>query len=44
MPQKPQDRAKDKKRLTKRLANWRKKQEEASKAAPAAEPKKTASK
>ena len=29
MPQKPQARAKDKKRLTKRLANWRKKQEAA---------------
>jgi len=27
MPQKPQVRAKDKKRLAKRLANWRKKQE-----------------
>ncbi len=27
MPQKPQDRARDKKRLTKRLANWRKKHE-----------------
>jgi len=27
MPQKPQARAKDKKRLTKRLATWRKKQE-----------------
>jgi hypothetical protein len=27
MPQKPQARAKDKKRLTKRLAVWRKKQE-----------------
>lgn len=32
MPQKPQDRARDKKRLTKRLANWRKKQEAASSA------------
>ena len=31
MPQKPQVRAKDKKRLTKRLANWRKKQEAAAK-------------
>ncbi len=40
MPQKPQARAKDKKRLTKRLANWRKKQEQA---APAVEPPKTAS-
>jgi hypothetical protein len=29
MPQKPQARARDKKRLTKRLANWRKKQEAA---------------
>jgi hypothetical protein len=27
MPQKPQDRAKDKRRLTKRLAKWRAKQE-----------------
>jgi hypothetical protein len=37
MPQKPQARAKDKKRLTKRLANWRAKQELATKApAPAA--------
>lgn len=41
MPQKPQDRARDKKRLTKRLANWRKKQELANKAP---EPPKTASK
>jgi hypothetical protein len=40
MPQKPQDRAKDKKRLTKRLANWRKKQEAA--APPPPEPPKTA--
>ena len=29
MPQKPQDRARDKKRLTKRLAKWRKKHEAA---------------
>jgi hypothetical protein len=29
MPQKPQARARDKKRLSKRLANWRKKQEQA---------------
>jgi hypothetical protein len=28
MPQKPQDRAKDKRRLTKRLAKWRAKQEQ----------------
>ena len=35
MPQKPQDRAKEKRRLTKRLANWRAKQELAA-AAPAA--------
>jgi hypothetical protein len=27
MPQKPQDRARDKRRLTKRLARWRLKQE-----------------
>jgi hypothetical protein len=39
MPQKPQARARDKKRLTKRLANWRKKQELAAKPA---EPSKTA--
>jgi hypothetical protein len=43
MPQKPQDRARDKKRLTKRLANWRKKQEQASQAVPV-EPPKTATK
>ncbi len=43
MPQKPQDRARDKKRLTKRLANWRKKQEVASQTAPV-EPPKTATK
>jgi hypothetical protein len=30
MPQKPQDRAKDKRRLTKRLEKWRAKQEEQS--------------
>jgi hypothetical protein len=41
MPQKPQARAKDKKRLTKRLANWRKKQEAAAKPQ---EPAKTAKK
>ena len=41
MPQKPQARAKDKKRLTKRLANWRKKQELA---APPPEAPKTATK
>jgi hypothetical protein len=35
MPQKPQARARDKKRLTKRLANWRQKQEAAHQAAPA---------
>jgi len=28
MPQKPQDRAKDKRRLTRRLAKWRAKQEQ----------------
>ncbi len=44
MPQKPQARAKDKKRLTKRLAAWRQKQEAAAAAAPKAEPPKTASK
>jgi len=41
MPQKPQARAKDKKRLTKRLANWRKNQELT---APPPEPPKTAKK
>jgi len=41
MPQKPQARAKDKKRLAKRLANWRKKQELASQPH---EPAKTATK
>ncbi len=35
MPQKPQDRAKDKRRLTKRLAKWRSKQEAAAKQEPA---------
>ncbi len=35
MPQKPQDRAREKRRLTKRLANWRAKQELAA-AVPAA--------
>jgi hypothetical protein len=40
MPQKPQARAKDKKRLTKRLANWRKKHELS--APPPQEPPKTA--
>jgi hypothetical protein len=41
MPQKPQVRARDKKRLTKRLAKWRQKQQEL--ATPkAAEPPKTA--
>ena len=40
MPQKPQARAKDKKRLARRLANWRKKQELAT---PPPEPPKTAS-
>ncbi len=44
MPQKPQDRARDKKRLTKRLANWRKKQEAAAGTAQKPEPPKTASK
>jgi hypothetical protein len=39
MPQKPQDRARDKKRLTKRLAAWRQKQ--AAAAQPPAEPQKT---
>jgi hypothetical protein len=39
--QKPQPRAKDKKRLTKRLAQWRAKQEQHAAAAP--EPPKTAS-
>ena len=39
MPQKPQARAKDKKRLSKRLANWRKKQELATKAHPEESPK-----
>jgi hypothetical protein len=41
MPQKPQDRAKDKRRLTKRLARWRVKQELA---APPPEPPKGAQK
>jgi hypothetical protein len=41
MPQKPQARAKDKKRLTKRLTAWRKKQELA---ATPPEPPKTTSK
>ena len=41
MPQKPQVRARDKKRLTKRLANWRKKQE-AAQVPPDAPPPKTA--
>jgi hypothetical protein len=40
MPQKPQARARDKKRLTKRLANWRKKHELTAPAPP--EPPKTA--
>jgi hypothetical protein len=40
MPQKPQARAKDKKRLTKRLAAWRKKQELAT---PPPDPAQTAS-
>jgi hypothetical protein len=40
MPQKSQVRARNKKRLTKRLANWRKKHESA--AAPAPEPSKIA--
>jgi hypothetical protein len=39
MPQKPQDRARNKKRLTKRLAAWRAKQEAAAAQAPA-EPQK----
>ena len=43
MPQKPQARARDKKRLTKRLANWRKKQEQAQ-GATQPEPPKTATK
>jgi hypothetical protein len=42
MPQKPQDRAKDKRRLTKRLAKWRAKQEPP--AAAASAPKKEATK
>jgi hypothetical protein len=45
MPQKPQVRAKNKRRLTKRLAAWRAKQEQQAKggasAAKAAEPKKS---
>lgn len=41
MPQKPQARAKDKRRLTKRLAAWRAKQE--AKAPPPAAPKKAKS-
>jgi hypothetical protein len=44
MPQKPQDRAKDKRRLTKRLAAWRKKQEAQAAAAPAKETAKPAAK
>ncbi len=44
MPQKPQDRAKDKKRLTKRLANWRKKQELTAPPAAAEPAKKTTGK
>jgi hypothetical protein len=40
MPQKPQARAKDKRRLTKRLATWRAKQE--AKAVPADAPAKKA--
>jgi len=40
MPQKPQARARDKKRLTKRLANWRKKHE----LSPPPEPAKPATK
>jgi hypothetical protein len=43
MPQKPQDRARDKKRLTKRLAAWRAKQEAAA-TKPPAEPQKAAKK
>jgi hypothetical protein len=39
MPQKPQARARDKKRLTKRLANWRKKQQEGAGATEASAPK-----
>ena len=42
MPQKPQDRAREKRRLTKRLANWRAKQELAAPAAPAQEAAKKA--
>ena len=41
MPQKPQDRAREKRRLTKRLANWRAKQELAA-SAPAQEAAKKA--
>ena len=44
MPQKPQARAKDKKRLTKRLANWRKKQEISAQPAQSPQPPKTATK
>jgi len=46
MPQKPQVRAKEKRRLTKRLANWRAKQEPSSPkaAAPAKETKTPAKK
>ena len=36
MCQKPQDRAREKRRLTKRLANWRAKQQEQQAAAPGA--------
>jgi hypothetical protein len=43
MPQKPQDRARNKKRLTKRLAAWRAKQEAAA-AQPPAEPQETGKK
>jgi hypothetical protein len=40
MPQKPQDRAKKKRRDTKRLAQWRAKQQAAAKPAPKADKKK----
>jgi len=43
MPQKPQDRAKDKRRLTKRLAKWRAKQDQQAQPAETA-PKATAKK
>ena len=44
MPQKPQDRAREKRRLTKRLANWRAKQELAAITPAAAAPAQEAAK